>query len=115
MTTLTKKTKKEFLENAKENGLAMLGTTKRSLEEIVLFIEEHYDNKPYNGLRDDCSYCGQTLKRKFIRGGQEITSHLHLTRNELIYYHPLGYWIVNTIIPEKSLSEPRFENNIIYA
>jgi transcription termination factor Rho len=112
-TKLTRKTKKEFLENAAANGLAMLGTTKKSLEEITKFIEEI--KIPYNGSRDDCSYCGQTLKRKFIRDGQEITSHLHLTRNELIYYHPLGYWIVNTIIPEKSQAQPRFENNIIYA
>jgi transcription termination factor Rho len=113
MTTLVKKTKKEFLENAKENGIAMLGTTKRSLEEIAKFIEEEL-KVSYNGLRDDCCVSGQTLRRKFIKNGQEITSNLHLTRNELIYYHPLGYWVVNTIEPATS-GTPRFENNIIYA
>jgi hypothetical protein len=111
MQSCNKITKTHFCAIALDNGLAMLGLTKRPLSEVV----DWASNEPkYNGMRDAITMnTDNVLVRHSTRDGQPRQSTLRLDKYDTCYLCVNGMLIVHSQYP----AEPgmaAWEQSIVY-
>jgi len=98
-------TKKEFLDHAVNNGIALLGVRGCNLAEAITILDSIEIDSLSDIPKTKCTVSGQHLKRG--------TSHLHLDKNDSIYKAGVFY-IVHSFSPADNHCSFESHNCIFY-